>query len=460
MSWAMRLSFWASRCRDRSRASCSPSPAASIRRLTSRADVVRVCTNLSRSFPALARRLGGRDNRLALPVVAARFQLELIERADRRRRARRGRPAPAAGLPAPRCMAGGSAVAASGLARVEATGPASRAARSCGLRVGRVPDVHRLEVRAVRIGIADALHDRELPVFEQRCRSRAGAGCRPRSSSILSTSPSPTRQARPALAIDSRRLNGTTVFRPSLPPLSWTTTRIRSPCRLGAGRGRLGRESRARAARARPGRSTRRPRPRPGTCGGKWSAWRFSYCHSRLVLRVASGKLKLRQRAEQVQRLLQPRPGAVAARLIQTARPVARGRPSAAARQAAARQDNRRSASATSGRAGRGIARASRRRSAFRAFDQRPHQVRPAQERRGVDPRPAAVPAFDVRRIERHLAQLAQSARRAAPCWRRRRATAAGRRPARPASGPFGRSRRREKNSRLVKIISSTGATS
>ena len=28
--------------------------------------------------------------------------------------------------------------------------------------IGRLPDVHRLEVRAVRVRIADALHDREL----------------------------------------------------------------------------------------------------------------------------------------------------------------------------------------------------------------------------------------------------------------------------------------------------------
>ena len=35
------------------------------------------------------------------------------------------------------------------------------------VRIGRLPDVHRLEVRTVGIGIADALHDRELSLVPQ-----------------------------------------------------------------------------------------------------------------------------------------------------------------------------------------------------------------------------------------------------------------------------------------------------
>ena len=34
--------------------------------------------------------------------------------------------------------------------------------------IGRLPDVHRLEVRAVGVGVADALHDRQLPLLPQR----------------------------------------------------------------------------------------------------------------------------------------------------------------------------------------------------------------------------------------------------------------------------------------------------
>ncbi len=37
-----------------------------------------------------------------------------------------------------------------------------------GLRVAGVPDIHRVEVRAVRVGIADALHDRHVPRVIQR----------------------------------------------------------------------------------------------------------------------------------------------------------------------------------------------------------------------------------------------------------------------------------------------------
>ena len=211
-------------------------------------------------------------NRRPLPLVAARFQPELIERADRWRRHIAGRQRQRLALLAQvqRRRIGRSGQAPPAAHRTR--GPASRSARSCGLRVGRVPDVHRLEVRAIRVGIADALHDRQLPVFQQR---RHALQARMQADAVVDLEHAALRRAPGSAGGGDtlRRRYGTTVFRPSLPPLSCTTTRILlARALLGPIRGRFEQKPRRVAARAKPSpRPTRRPKRRPGTCGGKWS---------------------------------------------------------------------------------------------------------------------------------------------------------------------------------------------
>ena len=58
--------------------------------------------------------------------------------------------------------------------------PASRSRRpSRRFHAGRLPDLHRSEVRPVRVGIADPLHDRQPPALEHLGHRRPSRGAEP-----------------------------------------------------------------------------------------------------------------------------------------------------------------------------------------------------------------------------------------------------------------------------------------
>ena len=91
-------------------------------------------------------------------------------------------------------------------------------------RRGRLPDVHRAEVRLGRVGIADALHDAQGVVLQQFGQA-VHAGMQADLVVDLLDLRAGDGERRPGLGVVGV-VEGMTVLRPSLPPVSWTTTRM------------------------------------------------------------------------------------------------------------------------------------------------------------------------------------------------------------------------------------------
>ena len=92
---------------------------------------------------------------------------------------------------------------------------------------GRLPDLAAAEVRAVRVGIARPPARSPAGPIPAACPRPASTGAGRSRALILISRFSGSRSALRYLAYPSS-LKGTTVLMPSLPPSSWTTTRMRS----------------------------------------------------------------------------------------------------------------------------------------------------------------------------------------------------------------------------------------
>ena len=220
------------------------------------------------------------------------------------------------------------------------------------------------------------------------------------------------------LAVYSSSPNGTTVFRPSLPPLSCTTTRMRSSVVAIVCSAEAIRKSRARGARTK---SAPTCRPRSIEIGDVWCSWRLLAVVFNPVEfparwpRHAAHRPALRWRSP----------------LVEAASATSRWRVAAGSGTANSRAANQSTVSSGVFSFSRSTTRpACRQRNAFPDLEDRAHQVGAAQQRGRVDPRAAAVPAFHVGRVKQGTGPVPASDGQTCTIGGARRAPAASPRPA------------------------------